>query len=590
MEISNDYISDCAENYLSSFLTQERIATDIPKHEKRELWDGNILVYKNKSRTKDGLERIPLQLKGTVQDFNGKFSIEKTSLNAFKKEQGAMFFVVKFDNGDAFDKNKATVYFSSLTKPVIDKYLHQMGENNSISVSFEELKSCNILKECRLFLYHREMLNNHETIEVSDLDKIESVSIALFDSEDDSDMLFKKDTIGLAKIKGREKEKIIYITNFKHVDSIIAPVIVNNIKFYDNYAVVHKDSIADYLFGESIQLSIPEKNGDILPDGSIHITLKSLNSLNKCLEQLNFVEALLVSKEVICGNRKINFITDTNHHDYKALKEEVLIKKETFNKIKAFANAFDIKDFNINEISDTDYYFMLSCLQNKIEFDGDLPRFARYKLANKIIFLAFEKSEKNQYFISNAFDMLTNNVSVIEKNKKYSAPLLLQIPEVVYETSKNINFDKISQAIEYISLKTSDEQNLSTIFVLKMINCYDKTKNKQYLNEALQMCEKIKTFNYNVGLINQIQIKKRLNINIAQDLDSLAECLDKCTSNKEIDKLFRCCAHILLENKYEAQRAIKKLTPKQLDMFKSWPIYKLYTDSIYLQSSEPSQT
>ena len=139
----------------------------------------------------------------------------------------------------------------------------------------------------------------------------------------------------------------------------------------------------------------------------------------------------------------------------------------------------------------------------------------------------------------------------------------------------HLNFDKINKTINNLQLENKNLRNFASRFLIELISCFDKTNNQNYLLSALQLCNLFKQFDFDMFIINETQIKKRLKLDIEENLSTISSLLNRPSKHSLI---FQCCGHILLENKFKAKEVIKKLPEKDLNELKQWPIYKLFEE------------
>ena len=95
----------------------------INEKDKEPVWDGNIYIYSNKNKTKENIKKVPVQVKGTINNNQEnetiKFPLDVADLEAFLDDGGVMFFVVYIDdNGD-----KTQIYYSALLPIKLRKIL-----------------------------------------------------------------------------------------------------------------------------------------------------------------------------------------------------------------------------------------------------------------------------------------------------------------------------------------------------------------------------------------------------------------------------------------------------------------------------------
>ena len=72
-------------------------------------------------------------------------------------------------------------------------------------------------------------------------------------------------------------------------------------------------------------------------------------------------------------------------------------------------------------------------------------------------------------------------------------------------------------------------------------------------------------------IINRMQIKKRRGLLNKSDVYTLSKM-------DSMDKQEECGRYILLGNKREAEKLISQMSQEEQDLFKVYPIFKLYTE------------
>ena len=74
----------------------------ISSNDKTPIWDGDIYIYdyddNNTHPIKKFISRVPLQIKGTTNDKDNYFRIEREYLEGFKADRGCAFFLVQERN------------------------------------------------------------------------------------------------------------------------------------------------------------------------------------------------------------------------------------------------------------------------------------------------------------------------------------------------------------------------------------------------------------------------------------------------------------------------------------------------------------
>lgn len=586
MSISQDYINDCSENYLSNYLTCSRLSTDFPKHEKRAYWDGSIFLYKNQNRNKEGMERIPIQLKGTTCNFNGKYSFSKDELLAYKSENGIIFFLVKMftNNENQIIHDKAEVYFVKLSRDVIDRALSKICDNKTINIELKILKREDAVKECRKFLYTRNSYNNFETIEDSDFDKIEKITIPSFDiNESMSDIFFKEDrVVALAQIRGRSKQKIINLFNFIESHTIKENVSIDNVVFYNQYTIQYDKDHKYIIFDECTKLIAPRKINAESCCVNLNINFSTIKTINEGLRHTKFLSTLLRKKYVKLGNKNLDF--NNCDFDLKLVDETNKVVQEVYSyltELDSFTKTFNLPNQIINNLTNNEFELIKRINSQKptqltdIDYNYCIYDIGPYSILTKLIYIS-----NNTYIIANAFDYLDTIEELSTSNGQiFKLPLILHLGCKTLLEIDNIDFEKINYTIEQLNFSKKIIQDFSACWLLQLIKAYDNCNNSEFLYSANKLCNKFKEHNFQLYLINETQIKVRLGEDVTDNCEIISNYLQKEKKKKNYNCLFDCCAQILLQNNYEVKKSIKKLTETELNQLKEWPIYKLYEEN-----------
>lgn len=110
-------------------------------------WDGHIYIYRDKRKTKDGVRRIPVQVKGTEKDDLSKeeisFPVSIIELNSYLDDGGVIFFVVYIGHSG----QNIQIYYASLTPIKIRMLLEEAKGQASKSIKLNRFPSDNNKKE-----------------------------------------------------------------------------------------------------------------------------------------------------------------------------------------------------------------------------------------------------------------------------------------------------------------------------------------------------------------------------------------------------------------------------------------------------------
>ena len=109
--------------------------------DKEPSWDGHIYIHENSSKTKKGLKRVPVQVKGVTGkriDCKKKFRIDRVDLENYLREGGTFLFVVCVSE-DGEDK---CIYYSSLL-PIKIRRLLKGKQGKEVSIDITPFPSSN---------------------------------------------------------------------------------------------------------------------------------------------------------------------------------------------------------------------------------------------------------------------------------------------------------------------------------------------------------------------------------------------------------------------------------------------------------------
>ena len=125
--------------------------------------------------------------------------------------------------------------------------------------------------------------------------------------------------------------------------------------------------------------------------------------------------------------------------------------------------------------------------------------------------------------------------------------------------------------IEY----TKELGHFITLFSLELISSYDETNKMEYLDyaEILNMYLMSNYMDKEVIVLNQMQIKKRKENLSKFDLNMLDTIVGDSKNSNNL-----CGLYILKEDKENFEKYFRKLSSRERNLLKSYPIYKLLDD------------
>ena len=123
----------------NSIITSELLEPFISDNDKESSWDGNVYIYKDKSKKKESLQgRMPVQVKGkesnVLSESEISYSMKIVDLRNYLNDGGCVLFVVYIDN-----KGESTkIYYNELTPIKLRKILKEKKKKKSKTIHLKE--------------------------------------------------------------------------------------------------------------------------------------------------------------------------------------------------------------------------------------------------------------------------------------------------------------------------------------------------------------------------------------------------------------------------------------------------------------------
>lgn len=559
-KINNEllYYSD----YLSGFVNKD---DTIP------LWDGSIYIYNNKQKTNKDFEgKIDVQVKGrNVKKFNEKsntFPFEVETLKGYQKEvKGTLLLVVDFIDNDNY-----RIYYCNLLPVDLYGILNGISETQksvSLKLKLINKNSAITLKNvCLNFYSNSKKQIGKKIIQESDFDKIEDFNFLVISDETNiEDYIINGDVYGYATLKGTKEEVVtIKPINFTPYKDIKHNISINNKHYYSKITILGKDTNESIIIG-CITLQF---NNNL-------VKLNFSNDLNQKIKELNFILDLFEHRYINIDGEKLT----VPFNNEKQIKKNIEICVKTLKyckKIKEVFKYFGINfDIPLNDLSQQDEKNINILLSLYDGHFSDKIKCKKYIMKiNKYSILFIPWLEKNKIMNFYSEELINNFICFTNKGDT-------EIKFSIYSQIEEIDFVNISNFNEKIFLKSFKnidicDETLDIInnILLKFISTYDRTKNDLYLrianNLSLLNC---KNRNNDIDIINSKQIKMRKNKLSNNDKHILSEISNK--QEYKNDYTIQCCISLLIDNKFNFQENYSKMTKKEKDLFKKYPIFNL---------------
>lgn len=565
------------------------MAPHISDSDRTPIWDGNIFLYSRKEKDECKIQsvenfvgRISVQVKGKCVKVLPKrpaYQISVSSLNAYKKEGGVIFFVVYLVGESRY------IHCAFLSAIDIKRYVAKAKGNSSISVHLEEAKPMSRDVEDIYFEFWdncRRQTSFADSKVLSLEDALNSGKPINIISRKQSKEEVLQDIISSPKYLYSEIEyqntKILYpigdqkylITPVRTMDK---PVKVADKVFYDSYQISHIDDCLIINIGNSVELTF-NLNGK-----SKFNYKKTETLLHKLLNEYEFLFAVIKHKYIEIEETKIEVdvkrrsVIDTIKGEYeywKKVKKVLDLLHCTFE--------IDTSKFRKADFSNIDLLYDSLIKKEEFEHNGALDPVVIVDILNYSVMLWADRQANGNYILSDFFDLSKAKeiTCVVDGQKQQTSIFSLLFNR--FDSTKILNADYSILISTYEDLfkenpKIIDRCNNDMLMLLKQ---YDNAPNKipHFLDVAEMMSDWVSRNSSQDSIINAInkyQIIRRKRQFDDREKDILCTLL--LSVNIEDDQ--KAAIHILLGDKLLAQKYIDNLPEDQKDIFKSFPIYNL---------------
>ena len=569
--------------------------------DKEPSWDGNIYIYTDKRKTKKGIKKVPVQVKGEVRkklpsQKPPKYSVSLMDLENWLNDGGVFLFVVLIsENGD--EKN---IYYNALL-PIKIRHLIKISQGKKKkSISLTKFPNDN-LQKVSIFLNFYDHMQKQTSYAQAPLFSFEelakkgvlenvSFSVTTYGKQkseyDIETALLQNEVYMYANIKGSSiPQPLPDIPMDLHIArEMQGNVMVGERLFYHNYQVVRSLEGEEIRFGKSIVFKLfPEKKKGAL-------NYKLTGTLSDYIRDTECLIAILENKEIIINDARFPFdaIENADIDRYKGnlsyyrdvkkmlgllgvnkeLECEFLTEQDEKN-LRIFTNALIYgKSIGFTNCSNTMWY-------------------GRFKVANLVLLLWVDKDGNNGYRVQSFFSdhhiaLFENSDAKMEHPYPITHYVLLKRDDFV--DAANIDYNRIKEDRKRNSTSPLVTEQI-TLFMLEMLSAYDelKEKNNDLLSTAEAYCDWLIESSAQPNemmLLNHLQIIKR-----KRDLEQAEISRLQELRKKSPDLSVRCAANLLLGKQESAQDCFDEMDEQEKDRFISFPICH-FGNLLYVKNEE----
>ena len=588
------------EKIATASVTESISVTDIlssfiNEGDKEPSWDGNIYIHVNESKRKEGIKKVPVQVKGRQSDVFSKeiikYPVAVTDLENYLNDGGVVFFVVYISS----DGRKKKIYYSSLLPVKIRNILrNNTKKNKKLSLEFNSFPEDNAEK-VSLFLNfydHMKKQTSFAKTTLHSLDELEKQGVlegVTFYANNygksninNYNLLFEDEIYMYAHIKGSAiPQPLLDMPLDLHIaENVETEISVNGIVYYTGFQRIRSKDKAVLTIGKSVTISMVEKKQ------SLTIKFTPTSNLKYSVIDFEFILALYKYNQFEMMGHTLPLDPNRLFDEYKAqkLQENLEFRKNLIKVLNIFQLDTDVDIDSFSEDDSRHSNLFIKGLVNNEPVDGlkeGLPFALRLNYLESKVIIGLEKEEQPGTY--RIYDYLGKPVKLWYRDdtgegrtSKYD---FLEVDDFL--KIPNIDYRDVLQ-----SYKDILDENIyvrANWVLLKLLLAYDKSedKRKDILDAAYGFAEWL----YNINICEETLELSSRKLNFYQVLKrqgSLAkeqkEELFNIADNQQQNKMIRVGAYLLLDNQLAAERLFDELDTDVKQEFQMFPIFRFWVE------------
>lgn len=581
----------------NSVVVCEFLEPIINERDKDPSWDGEILIYKNKTKKKEYLKgRMPIQVKGTECENHSKreisFLMSTVDLRNYLYDGGCVLFVVYIGNGGLTNK----IYYVELTPIKLRQILEEAKGQRSKTVYLKEFPSDNN-KKATIFLNCLQNCQKQASFtegkllsleELQKLGKVENIFIPVagVGIKDTEMALFDNELYLYAKIKDSSIPQPIKMLpkDIQTETDVAAKITIDDRLFYTEYKVIKKANTVTLLFGHSFKVEFNKENQ------RCNINYKNSDNIRDLAKDLDFILTYIDKGYFKINDEVVPFDYDEADFSKFKTKRQIDILTAAQNIVKVLDMLGCDEDINRKDIDDEGWRNinrLITAFIYKKPIDGlkeNLSPLSSIKVGNLRIAICLKKCEKpGEYEV---YDFFKTELSVAfedESGKMIPISQYSILKANDFLTISNMNFDVLLPSFQKSELH-KETYARANLFLLELLNAYDDAVDETKKKKILNVCEGFSDWlfdideeylDYPTRLLNRLQtIKRRRSLNI-EEVSALYELIENKVTYEEAV----IGAYLILDNQQAAEIHLSRLTKERQDAFKEFPIYRFYKET-----------
>ena len=578
----------------TSIATTDVLSSFINEGDKEPSWDGNIYIYSNKTKKKDGLKKVPVQIKGTQREVHPStaitYPISTAHLDNWCRDGGVMLFVVYIDKTGL----RKTIYYSGLLPVKIRNILEKSHGAKMPKIELKPFPEDNESKVSVLLNFYENKqrqasfanvdLLSFEQLEQTD--NLESISFPFTtygkQNVDPMAIIFQDDLYMYANIKGSTIPQPIFEMPIRiQISEIISNAVsVNGTPYYPSFCRMHSKEKTTLLIGKSLEITV--MNGA----ESINIKCMPTSKLKEIIVDYIFLLAMYKHQHFQIGTLKIPLDTEKMFTSEKvsALEQRLDFCKKLSKVVEYLRldNNIDIATLSGEDIARTNQFYTGLIMQENVSgLRDDLPPISKVCYLGTKVVIGFLKSDQdpNTYMLSDYFQQPVGVFFEDEDGKHRTSQFIILKAEDYLEIG-NVDYDAITQSFQGLESERFIYGRANST-LLEMLSAYDKSGDSrpEILAGAAKLADWLfranvptEELNLAIRTLNYYQVLKRQGKLTAEQLKQIAAIAEDEIQTEAV----RTGANLLLGNQYAAEIHFERIEENERDEFRNYPIYRFW--------------
>lgn len=564
----------------------------IPDNDKEPSWDGHVYIYKDKHKKKDGVRRIPVQVKGTEKNDFSKieisFPVSTADLNNYLNDGGVVFFVVYIGHSG----QNIQIYYAGLTPIKIRILLEEAKGQASKSIKLTRFPSDNNQKEMiiincwedcrRQASFAKATLYSLEELEQQGALESVTLSVTSVGGVDPQTALLTNEVYLYANIKGGVIPQPIEAIPQRLVvqEEKDARIMVGEQLFYTKVRIVREGKTIRTFFGESFSITTQ------VADKAVKFNYKGTHNLRALTVDLSFILALIDNKSFTYNGASFPFNIDSA--DFSNFpRDEMRGRLVYFKKIVQLLDRFGCeRDIDLKSLQAKDWNNINILIKGIIDNEPvgglkkDLPPVLTLEVGNLrfVVCLFKDGDEGDAYRISDFFTTELLCVYEDKKGEKLTTSQYFNLRAKDFLEADNIRYDVLLPSFQKTE-RNKETMTRANYLLLEILNAYDISSKPEMLATAISFSDWIKTASeeelpYPIRTLNDLQIKKRQRELEEEEKKELYRLIETPGVGEETI----VGAYLLLEQQTAAEIHFEKLPAAIQSKFKQFPIYHFWNN------------